>query len=103
MATPGRNYELKKNHSYLLNRRLHLRNLKFIEHKKIEIFCRVLDSAPGKGVSLFDSALYTCTDRTTFYASTPNSHVQLGDLSWENCTDVSWIFIAHALAVRIIR
>lgn len=41
---------------------------------------------------LFDPAIYTSTDRT-------NSHVQLGDLSWENYTDVSWIFIANTFAV----
>ena len=45
---------------------------------------------------LFDPAIYTSTDRT-------NSHVQLGDLSWENYTVVSWIFIAHTFAVWKIR
>lgn len=56
-----------------------------------------MDSAPGgeEGVVVvfFDSAIYRSTDST-------NSHVQLGDLSWENFTDVSWIFIARTCGVE---
>lgn len=45
---------------------------------------------------LFDPAIYTSTDRN-------DSHVRLGNLSWENYTDVSWIFIAHTFTVRKLR
>jgi hypothetical protein len=55
-----------------------------------------LDSAPGGGGGLFDPAIYTSTDRTT-------NEAQLRDLSWENYTDVNWLFIAHTFAVRKIR
>lgn len=48
------------------------------------------------GDLLFDPAIYTSTDWT-------DSHVPLGNLSWENYTHVSWIFIAHTFTARKIR